>query len=218
MALSNSARAVINIFIIAFLILFPHYVPLPFYSYAIVCLAVIIFYLKRQNKSLRDIGLKRNGLTIYSFGIGLLSALVWAAFAHWLYLPLIQHFSPTNDPGDYDFVKNHLSYLIMTIVAAWVIGGFYEEIVFRGFIQTTIQQWFRKNKHSFWTAGVVTSVLFGLYHWQQGIYGVIFATLSGFLWTYLLKRYKGNLWYPIISHAIYDTIALTLIYFGVFGK
>src|SRR5215469_7406534 len=142
MIISNSARAIMNIFIIAFLILFPHYVPLPFYSYAVVCLAVIVFYLKAQNKSLRDIGLKRNGLTLTSFGIGLLSALVWAAFAHWLYLPLIQHFS-SNDAGDYDFVTNHLSYLIMTIVAAWVIGGFYEEIVFRGFIQTTIQQWFR---------------------------------------------------------------------------
>ncbi|HEY1869804.1 MAG TPA: type II CAAX endopeptidase family protein [Chitinophagaceae bacterium] len=218
MIISNSGRAIINVFIIAFLILFPHYVPLPFYSYAVVCLALIIFYFKKQNKSLRDIGLKRNGLTVHSFGIGLLSALVWAAFAHWLYLPFIQHFFSANDSGDYDFIKDHLSYLIMTIVAAWLIGGFYEEIIFRGFIQTIIQQWFRKNKYSFWAAGVATSALFGLYHWQQGIYGVIFATLSGFLWTYLLKRYNGNLWYSIISHAIYDTIALTLIYFGVFGK
>jgi len=31
----------------------------------------------------------------------------------------------------------------------------------------------------------------------------------------LLWRYKGNLWYPIISHAFYDTIALTMIYFGI---
>ena len=30
-----------------------------------------------------------------------------------------------------------------------------------------------------------------------------------------LWRYKGNLWYPIISHAIYDTVALTMIYFGI---
>src|SRR5215472_6518184 len=98
MIISNSARAIINILIIAFLILFPHYVPLPFYSYAVVCLALIILYLKRQNKSLPDIGLKRNGLTAYSVGIGLLSAIVWAAFAHWLYLPLIQHFSSANNP------------------------------------------------------------------------------------------------------------------------
>jgi CAAX protease family protein len=35
------------------------------------------------------------------------------------------------------------------------------------------------------------------------------------LWTFLLWRYKGNLWYPIISHAIYDTIALTMIYSGI---
>ena len=218
MSLSNFTKEIINVLIIAFLILFPHYIPLPFYSYAVVCLAAIVLYLRKQNKTLRDVGLKRNGLTVHSFGVGLLSALVWAAFANWLYVPLIRHFFSPNDYDEYGFVTNHLTYLIVTIVAAWIVGGFYEEIVFRGFIQTTIQQWFRKNSHSFWIAGVVTSALFGLYHWQQGIYGVVFATLSGFLWTYLLKRYRGNLWYPIISHAIYDTIALTLIYFGVLGK
>ena len=218
MRLPSPARTILNLFIIAFLILFPHYVPLPFYTYALVCLGVIILYLKTQNKSLREVGLKHNGLTLHSFGIGLLSALVWAAFANWLYLPLMHHFFPVNNSSDYDFVTNHLAYLLMTVIAAWLVGGFYEEIVFRGFTQTIIQQWFSKNRYSFWIAGFVTSGLFGLYHWQQGIYGIVFATLSGLLWTFLLKRYNGNLWYPIISHAIYDTLALTLIYFGVFGK
>lgn len=101
------------------------------------------------------------------------------------------------------------------MLAAWVVGGFYEEIVFRGFIQRTMQKWFSNYSLSFWMAGLLTSILFGLYHWQQGIFGVIPATLGGLYWTYLLKRYNGNLWYPIVSHASYDTIALIMIYFGI---
>ena len=115
---------------------------------------------------------------------------------------------------EYDFIRNKLSNLIITIIAAWIIGGFYE-VVFRGFIQTKIQEWFIKYKYAFWLAGLLTSFLFGLYHWQQGIFGIISSFLGGLLWTFLLWHYKSNLWYPIISHAVYDTIALTMIYFGV---
>ena len=214
----NTKRFIQNLFsalVIAFLILFPHFVPLPFYSYAIVCLAVIIIYLRRQNKTLWDLGLKRHGITAHTFVVGIVSALIWVAFNKWVYHPFITHFFVVEPYTEYDFIRNKLSNLILTIIAAWIIGGFYEEIVFRGFIQTKIREWFRKYKYSFWISGFLTSLLFGLYHWQQGIFGIIPAFLGGLLWTFLLWRYKGNLWYPIISHAVYDTIALTMIYFGV---
>jgi CAAX protease family protein len=206
---------ILKVFIIAFLILFPHFVPLPFYSYALVCLAVIIFYLRRQKRTLRDVGLKGNGLTARSLIVGILSALLWVGFNKWVYHPLITHFFVVEPYTEYDFIRNNLSNLIITLIAAWIIGGFYEEIVFRGFIQTEIREWFIKSRHSFWLTGLLTSVFFGLYHWQQGIFGIVPSFLGGLLWTFLLWRYKGNLWYPILSHAIYDTITLTMIYSGI---
>ena len=201
--------------IVMFLILFPHFFPLPFYSYAVVCMAVVLMYLRTHKRTLRNLGLKRNGLTIQAFVVGIISALVWIAFNKWVYHPFITHFFVVEPYTEYDFIRKKLSNLIFTIIAAWVVGGFYEEVVFRGFIQTTIQGWFCKFNYSFWLAGVLTSTLFGLYHWQQGIFGIVPSALGGLLWTFLLWRYKGNLWYPIISHAIYDTIALTMIYFGI---
>jgi len=206
---------ILKAFIIAFLVLFPHFVPIPFYSYTVVCLAVVIFYLRWQKKTLKDLGLKRNGLTAHTLTVGILSALLWIAFNKWVYHPFITHFFVVEPYTEYDFIRNKLSNLIITVIAAWIIGGFYEEIVFRGFIQTTIREWFVKSGHSFWLAGFLTSILFGLYHWQQGIFGIVPSFLGGLLWTLLLWRYKGNLWYPIISHAFYDTIALTMIYFGI---
>jgi CAAX protease family protein len=206
---------ILKAFIIAFLVLFPHFVPLPFYSYAVICLAVIVIYLHRQKKTLRDLGLKRNGLSTHTFVIGILSALFWIAFNKWVYHPFITHFLIIEPYTEYDFIRKKLSNLIITLVAAWIIGGFYEELVFRGFIQTTIRGWFIEPRHSFWPAGLLASILFGLYHWQQGIFGIIPSTLGGLFWTYLLWRYKGNLWYPIISHAVFDTTALTMIYFGL---
>jgi len=208
-------QGILEILIIAFLILFPHFVPLPFYSYALVCLAVIIFYLRGQKKTLPDLGLKRNGLAAHTFVVGIVSALLWIAFNKWVYHAFITHFFVVEPYTEYDFIRNKLTNLVITILAAWIVGGFYEEIVFRGFIQNTFQWWFKKGKFSFFLAGLLTSILFGLYHWQQGIFGMVPAFLGGLLWTFLLWRYKGNLWYPIISHAIYDTIALVMIYFGI---
>ena len=206
---------IVKAFIIAFLVLFPHFVPLPFYSYAVVCFAVIVIYLRKHKKTLQDIGLKSKSLTAHTFLIGILSALIWIAFNKWFYHPLITHFFVIEPYTEYDFIRKKLSNLIFTLIAAWIIGGLYEEIVFRGFIQMTIRGWLIKSRHSFWLAGVLTSCLFGLYHWQQGIFGIIPTALGGLFWTFLLWRYKGNLWYPIISHAVFDTIALTMIYFGI---
>ena len=215
MRIVNVRQEILKALIIIFLVLFPHFFPLPFYSYAVICLAVIIIYLRSQKRTLRDLGLKRNGLTVHTFIVGVVSGFIWIAFNKWMYHPFITHFFVVEPYTEYDFIKNKLSNLIITIIAAWVVGGFYEEIVFRGFIQATIQQWFHKFKYSFWAAGLLTGFLFGLYHWQQGIFGIVPSALGGLFWTFLLWRYKGNLWYPIISHAVFDTIALTMIYFGV---
>jgi membrane protease YdiL (CAAX protease family) len=178
-------------------------------------LAIIVIYLRSQKKTFQEIGLKRNGLTVHTLVVGAVSALIWISFNKWIYHPFIIHFFVVEPYREYDFIREKLSNLIITIIAAWIIGGFYEEIVFRGFLQVTIRGWFGPSKKSIWPAALLTSILFGLYHWQQGIFGVIPAALGGLFWTFLVWRYKGNLWYPIISHAVFDTIALVMIYFGI---
>lgn len=198
---------------VLFLVLFPHFVPLPFYSYAIICFFVLIVALKPSGRNLPDIGLRKRGVTLKTIAVGILSALFWVAFMRWVFAPLISFFFTVPDYTEYDFIRNNISNLILTIVAAWVVGGFYEEVVFRGFIHSA----FKKYSGSFWLSAFFTSVLFGLYHWQQGIFGVAAATLGGFYWSLVFKYSKENLWSTVLSHAIFDTITLTLIYLGLFG-
>jgi membrane protease YdiL (CAAX protease family) len=207
----------IKIAVILFLILFPHFVPLPFYSYTFVCLAAIVFYLRKNHHTIRELGLKKSDLTQSVFYAGILSALLWSLFNQLFYIPIVVRLFSAPDYVEFNSIRNHPINLVISVVAAWFIGGFYEELVFRGFIHRQFEGWFKKEKNSFWKAGIVTSALFGLYHWQQGIFGILAAALGGLFWTYLLDRYKGNLWPAIVSHATYDTIALITIYFDVFG-
>jgi membrane protease YdiL (CAAX protease family) len=220
MAGSPPLKRILEILIIAFLIIFPHYAGLPFATYVIICFALIFFYLKTQNKTLRDIGLKGGGLSGHVFLIGAISAILWMVFVKFIYLPIVNRFLKNylTTNTDYDFVKHNLKGLLMVVILAWIVGAFYEEIAFRGFIHNAIQKWFIKYKNSFWVAALCTSILFGLYHVQQGISGIIGGIMGGLYWSYLVKRYNGNLWYSIISHGVYDTIALTMIYFDVLNS
>ena len=215
--IQHFTKNILNILAIIFVVVFPHFVPLPFYSYAIICLGVVILILRKDHKTLRDIGLKQKGISIKTVLVGIVSAIGWAAFMRWIYLPVIQYLFIVPDYTEFNFIQNNVSNFVITIIAAWMIGGFYEEIIFRGFIQKSFENWIH-SKYSFLFAGLITSIIFGLYHWQQGFLGIIAATFGGLFWTYLFKRSGRNLWYTIFSHAIYDTITLTLIYLGLFGR
>lgn len=201
---------------IVFLIIFPHFVPLPFYSYALVCLGAIFLMLRKEGKTFRDIGLIKEKFTSRAFILGVVTALTWVAFMQFVYIPSIKYFFEVPDYTEYNFIKSSMTRLIMTVFAAIVIGGFYEEIVFRGYIQNVFEKRIFKG-FSPLIIMFLTSLLFGLYHVQQDIFAVIAAFMGGLYWVILYKRF-GSLWIPIISHALFDTITLILIYKGVFGS
>lgn len=202
---------------ILFLVVFPHAVPLPFYSYAVICFLAIFLVLRRKGRTLRDLGLDKKNLSSRAILLGILSALAWVIFMQIIYIPVIKHLFNVPDYTEYNFIRSSIARLIMTIFAAWIIGGFYEEVVFRGYIQNILEKRLFKGIGR-WLPIVITSILFGLYHLQQDIFAVIAACLGGLYWGILYKKWNNNLWVSIISHALFDMITLILIYTGKFGK
>lgn len=202
---------------ILFLVVFPHAAPLPFYSYAVICFLAIFLVLRREGRSLRDLGLDKKNLSSRAILLGILSALAWVIFMQIIYIPVIKHLFNVPDYTEYNFIRSSIARLIMTIFAAWIIGGFYEEVVFRGYIQNLLEKRLFKGMGR-WLPIVITSILFGLYHLQQDIVAVIAACLGGLYWSILYKKWNNNLWVSIISHALFDMITLILIYTGKFGN
>ncbi|MBB1646645.1 CPBP family intramembrane glutamic endopeptidase [Sphingobacterium sp. UME9] len=202
---------------ILFLVVFPHAVPLPFYSYAVICFLAIFLVLRRKGRTLRDLGLDKKNLSSRAILLGILSALAWVIFMQIIYIPVIKHLFNVPDYTEYNFIRSSIERLIMTIFAAWIIGGFYEEVVFRGYIQNILEKRLFKGM-GHWLPMVITSILFGLYHLQQDIFAVIAACLGGLYWSILYKKGNNNLWVSIISHALFDMITLILIYTGKFGN
>ncbi|UQA74265.1 CPBP family intramembrane metalloprotease [Sphingobacterium siyangense] len=214
---SKAFSIIQDIGFILFLVVFPHAVPLPFYSYAVICFLAIFLVLRREGRSLKDLGLNKKNLSSRVILLGILSALAWVIFMQIIYIPVIKHLFNVPDYMEYNFIRSSMARLIMTIVAAWIIGGFYEEVVFRGCIQNILEKRLFKGMGR-WLPIVITSILFGLYHLQQDIFAVIAACLGGFYWSILYKKWNNNLWVSIISHALFDMITLILIYTGKFGN
>ena len=92
-----------------------------------------------------------------------------------------------------------------------------EEICFRGFLMKRLAQVFGENQYAWLAALVLSSVLFGWAHTEQGISGWIQEGLSGLLLGILFLSTKRNLTVPIVAHGVSNTVALVLIYLGMYA-
>ena len=102
------------------------------------------------------------------------------------------------------------------LAVAWIIGGFVEEMLFRGFLITRFERLFARFPFGLVAAVILPAILFGQAHYYyQGLNGALAtgatAVVSGIL--YLLM--KRSLWPLTISHGLSNTIGLTLIYTGM---
>ena len=85
-----------------------------------------------------------------------------------------------------------------------LLAGLGEELLFRGVLQTVLTRWIDPVP-----ALVIAGVLFGLVHSITRTYAVVAAVVGIYLgW---LFWHFDNLLAPIVTHALYDFIALAII-------
>jgi CAAX protease family protein len=108
-----------------------------------------------------------------------------------------------------DFVVGHLGPILagrsaaeLALLAA--LAGLSEELLFRGVIQSGLARLVPAP-----VALVLATALFGLAHFATSAYAVV-AGLMG-LYLGLLLLLQGNLLTPIVTHTLYDLVALVLV-------
>jgi len=211
----------LTIFAVAFVFIIPQsgivnkLVQLPF-AYCIPVLLFIWLFLKLYKENFASLGFSFKRFEIRAVVIGTLTAILLFTFLNYVFFPLLNHIVALPHPNlkDFDNIRHNTANYIFVLLMGWIVGGIYEEIVFHGFIFTRLEKLFGgKNAVviSFW----ITNIIFGLYHIQLGAEGIINAFLAGLVYHALMLRYKRNIWYAVICHAVFDTIALTFIYLGI---
>ena len=137
-------------------------------------------------------------------GIGLGAALPMLALLHWC---LRTSWQPIR--GLVALVEERLGpYLVNAstggIMLLAILAGIGEELLFRGVIQVWLGERF-----PVWLALAGASVLFGVGHWLSSSYAVLATLIGAYLGLVFLLT--GNLLAPMIAHAAYDVVALSIL-------
>lgn len=189
----------------------------PMLSNAGTTLAVLaVWALSRQaRRGWSDIGFRRPKSWPRTAALGAAVAVALQASALLITFPLLARFGiPTPDFSAYGAVKSSPLALIGWLVVSWTTAGFGEEIIWRGFLMPRIARLFGNRKAGWLIALLISSTLFGLIHYPQGITGVVMTGFAGFIYGLLFLSSGRNLWPAVIAHAMSDTIAFLLLCYG----
>lgn len=104
--------------------------------------------------------------------------------------------------------------LLLAIGASWILAGFGEEFVWRGYILNRAVDVLGPGR-SGWTISIgVTSIVFGVAHAYQDWTGIIENGADGALLALLYIACGRNLVAPIVAHGVTDTLDSLLMFSG----
>jgi len=193
----------------------------------LAAIAVATWRLRKRQESWAGLGLRRPRsirwtalwtvvALVITMGVGILadsvaSSLIAPASASQLALD-------AQYQGRFDAVPGNLSAYLFWLAIAWIIGGFVEELLFRGALLNRIEAVFKGMPFAAVIAVMGQAVLFGQQHlYYQGISGWIATGVIAFVSGLLYLAFNRNLWPLILSHGISNTIGITLLYMGLAG-
>jgi len=124
----------------------------------------------------------------------------------------------TNKPIDishFDALRGNLTALISGLIIVWTLAAFGEEMVFRGYILNRLASLFKSEKTGWIFGLLLSSILFGIGHFYQGISGIILTGIVGVIYSLAYLADRCNLWLPILIHGLYDTSAFLIIFYNL---
>ncbi|MCC6918255.1 MAG: CPBP family intramembrane metalloprotease [Alphaproteobacteria bacterium] len=107
-------------------------------------------------------------------------------------------------------IQHSAAKLIAGIAIAWLLGGFFEELVFRGVLLRAVEAGLGGWLPS-WLASAVAiaaaAIGAGIVHWYQGPRAMVIITQLSMLFGLLFVLTGHNLYAVILAHGFFDTIA-----------
>jgi uncharacterized protein len=145
--------------------------------------------------------------------IGIVAGVAMELLAVWVTTPMISRMLGTEpDYGALKAIRGNVKMLLIFLALSWTLAAFGEEICFRGFLMERLARLFGDSRAA-WIAGLLlSSILFGWGHTEQGMAGWLQEGLSGLLLGLLFLATGSNLTVPIVAHGVSNTVAFVLIY------
>lgn len=178
-------------------------------SLVLVAMAVLSLAVRRTGAG--SLGLRRvppGPLALRMLGF----ALLWSLVQLGLTMPIANHVSGTHqDLSGFADVEGDLALLVVFVVLSWTLAAFVEELAFRGYLQTRMREVLGSGRLALAVVVLVSSLLFGLLHSEQGWIGVLVVSLDGIAFSVVRYRYR-TLWASVLAHGFNNTIGFIAFY------
>jgi len=141
-------------------------------------------------------------------------SIAWTLLDVGVFMPALNHATgTTQDVSDFADVRGNLAQLALFVGLSWTLAAFVEEFAFRGYLLTRLRTVLPSGRGGYIAAAAITSVAFGCIHAEQGIVGMVVATIDGAFFAWLKARYSDILWAPILAHGFDNTIGFVAFFF-----
>jgi len=178
-------------------------------SLVLLLLAGISLAVRREGPS--SLGLRRPRRHHLVVGTAAF-AVVWSVFQLAVTMPVANHLSgERQDMGVFADVQGDVGLLLLLVVLSWTLGAFVEEFAFRGFLLTRLREVLGSGGVALAIAVLVSSVLFGILHSEQGLVGVVVVALDGIAFC-ALRLFYGTVWASVLAHGFNNTLGLVTFF------
>jgi uncharacterized protein len=167
-------------------------------------------------KGWRSLGLSRPTNWGKTMLVAALGGIGYALLDELLFLPALMRITASpSDLSPFEVLRGNLPRTLVMMVLSWTLVAFGEEIFFRGFLLQGIANLIPKLSGRWIMAVLLSAALFSITHFYQGIIGVGNAFLAGIFLGFLFVLNGRNLWLPVLTHGVINTVGFLIIYLGI---
>jgi membrane protease YdiL (CAAX protease family) len=139
-------------------------------------------------------------------------AAVWSLLQLGLTLPLAERLSgQAQDLSAFDDLQGDVGLLAGLLLLSWTLAALGEEVAYRGYLLTRVREALGGGRAAVVTGVLVSSLLFGVAHTEQGVVGVGVVALDGIAWSVLRLRYD-TVWAAVLAHGFNNTIGFVTFF------
>jgi membrane protease YdiL (CAAX protease family) len=179
-------------------------------------IAIIVPLVTRKQGSYRDMGFRSPESWSKLLGRTLAYGIVIQIAFVVLVEPLLSKLTgETVDISVFEGVRGNFRNFLLMLALGWGVGGFLEEMTFRGFVTGRVRWLLGSGVAATWTGVLAAAVPFGIAHMYQGITGMLATGLIGFILGVVYVRHGFNLWYSIFTHGFINTVGILAMYLDI---
>lgn len=118
----------------------------------------------------------------------------------------------TSDMSNYDYLKDNIGMLFLTLCGVYIVASFGEEVIYRAFLINRISELGLSSKIGKIIAVIISAIVFGFAHYSWGLMGIVQTTFMGLAFGFSYLFLKKRIWVLIFAHAYMDTILMVQLY------